>query len=114
MVHITDNYYLDSDGIRNYILLKKAIVGEGKHTHKKADPENIGKETFYPLGYYSSFGSVIRSLMEKKLIEELPRLSGSSISDYFKKQDELFNSLSILAADLISTLHDGRETEENA
>lgn len=113
MVHITENYYLDSDGTRNYMLMKRTLVGEGKAS-KKTLQENVGREAFYTIGYYSNLGSLFRSLREKKLIEELPSLHSMTIDEYFKKQDAVFDEINAAAGDLIRTLKDGSPSEENA
>ena len=65
MIHILGNYYFESDGVRNFSLYKKGVISEDNGRGKKTNPENVGKEKFEPLGFYSSVESLLNGLIQK-------------------------------------------------
>lgn len=81
MIHILGNYYFESDGVRNFSLYKKGVVS-GENVHgKKTKPENIGKEKFELLGFYSSMESLLDGFIRKSSLDIATDSSVKELSD---------------------------------
>lgn len=81
MIHILGDYYFESDGVRNFSLYKKGVVSEDNGRGKKAKPENVGKEKFEPLGFYSSVESLLNGLIQKAALDAATDRSVKELSD---------------------------------
>lgn len=58
------DYKIESDD-RQFVVLAKSIVKESKLTKE----ENVGKEVFKPVAYYSNFKSVLKFIGNKVLLD---------------------------------------------
>lgn len=94
MIHLYGDYYTESDGCRNIILYKRSVIS-GKS--KKGEPvkkENIGKENYSVVGYYSTITSLIDGLSKKLMIEILANENVRDLKDAVDQLNSIIDSLS--------------------
>lgn len=58
MVHLVEDFYIDSDP-NNYILRQKMVI-------KNKESKNYGQETFKDLGYYTDLETLLKGFVKFK------------------------------------------------
>jgi hypothetical protein len=72
------NFQIETDD-RQYILQKKKVIQEGRFTK----PENVGKESFEDIGYYTKLKYVLSAIGEQIILDN------DDLKDIVKKLNEL-------------------------
>lgn len=82
LLNVVDDFYVGTDGNYNIILYKKRIVKSSK------EQENIGKEVYDVIGYYSNLYTLYRSLCNKVAVSNLESLFFKNAELIFEKMNE--------------------------
>lgn len=94
MIHLYEDYYVESDGSRNIILYKKGIVTGDSKKGVKAKAENIGKTKYDPVGYYATITGLIDGLSHRLMIDILADKKIKDLAQAVNRMNSIIDSLS--------------------
>jgi len=63
------NYKIESDDLQVTLFERKVRSGKPSRFGRKVKPENIGKEYWIPLGYYSNIRNALRGFINMELLK---------------------------------------------
>ena len=95
-IQLVDNWFIGTDG-KNIILLKRRVVTDTT----KANANNLGKETFETIGYYSSLSGLASGLLRYLSMDVLEHGGASTLIDYVKKLDSKLEEIKKLDEKLL-------------
>jgi hypothetical protein len=78
---LDNNYHIEVDSVLNHTLYKKGYVQSG---------ENKGKETFTPIGYYSSVASAVKRYINSTIVDETVE---TDLKGYVKRIEKKYDEL---------------------
>lgn len=93
MIHLCDDYYMESDGVYNIVLYQKRIISANQRGGKQAKAENIGKEKYEAIGYYGTVESLLKGLCRKLTVRILADESIKDLQEASKKLLEAIESI---------------------
>lgn len=94
MIHLYGDYYTESDGVRNIVLYKKTkVTGDGKKG-AKAKSENVGKEKYEAVGYYSTVTGLIDGLSHRVMLNVLADPKIKDLKTAVDRVNDVIDSLS--------------------
>lgn len=90
MLHIIGDYYLGADRYCLILYKRGEVSGEGS---KKAKPENIGKETYNAIGYYTGLKSVMKGLSKRYLYDAINSDDVNDFKDLIQRMADLIDGV---------------------
>ncbi len=101
MIHVVDDYYIGAD--KHCIILYKRgeITGEG---YRKAKPENIGKEVYTTIGYYSDLTGLARGLSKLYMLDGINDDNVKDFRDLAERMAEFVGKIKSIEEDYATML----------
>lgn len=94
MIHLYEDYYTESDGVRNIILYRKIVVAGDAKKGAKAKAENVGKTKYEPVGYYDTITGLIDGLSRKLMMNVLADPKIKDLKTAVDRVNDIIDSLS--------------------
>ena len=107
-IQLVDDWFIGTDG-KNIILLKRRVITNAA----RANSNNLGKETFDTIGYYSSLSGLASGMLRYLSMDVLESGGASTLIDYVKKLDSKLDEIKKLDKELLRRVKEQMGVTDN-
>lgn len=107
MVHLTDDWYLGTDGL-SFVLLKQREVRAGRQTKQ----ENIGSFRYDTMGYYATLQGVVSGLYRYMSMDVLMQTKASELIGFIEELDAKIERVDAVHKEMLEKLKERLEIGE--